>query len=121
MRIKHTSELKEPIKHWIDEFPEPPFSIPSYQFAREVKKIERHKLFSDLSNHLQLSGFDVWDRWKNYKAAVRDLDRDKKTLLKCIQSDINKIFNIKLRFVWKENKLEDYECCLPMFEKRKHL
>lgn len=123
-QITHTSDLKAAINIWLENFPKAPGSTNSALFFYKVKECEKHPLYSDLSNHLPQSGFDVCGKWEQYKDHVRYLDKLKNDLLTNLQEAISEVFpGIELKFVEFYNPqkaydyyppgLKDFECNLP--------
>lgn len=120
-RDAHTRHVKTAIENWIKNFPRPPHLENTYQentyrgFSASVKKCEEHLLFDDLRNHLSASGFDVLDKWENYKDEVKDLERLEKRLLEMMKLNISQIFDkLPIKFVNNTDALsEDYQCSIP--------
>jgi len=121
-RENHTLELREAIENWIQHFPNPPHLENTYQenvyrgFLTSVKKCEDHLLFPDLLDHLHASGFDISDKWENYKSKVKGLEISENHLMKMIELNISKIFDkLSIRFVKNFDPLrEDYQCSIPL-------
>jgi hypothetical protein len=120
----HTADLKEAIKIWMKNFPDPPGSTSGQAFLYSVGKCEEHPLYSDLSNHLLQTGFDACDRWRRYKVGAMELDRQKKELLIAIENAISDIFpGPELKFAnffdptlnhdFDISGLNDFECSFP--------
>ncbi|MDY6932445.1 MAG: hypothetical protein SVJ22_11090, partial [Halobacteriota archaeon] len=103
IRERHSEDLKNVIKCWIEEFPEvsaayyPPerFWIPSKGVDGKIR-IERDEefLFKDLRLHLDLRDdkiFKLWDEFKEKRAKHRDkVEALKSEILKDIADKVNK-------------------------------
>jgi len=115
-RETHTLELRAAIENWIKHFPNPPHLENTYsRFSASVKKCEGHLLFDDLCNHLHASGFDIFDKWENYKDEVKNLEIFENHLLETMKLNISKIFDkLPIRFVNDYTSLySDYQCSIP--------
>ncbi|MCJ7445361.1 MAG: PadR family transcriptional regulator [Methanotrichaceae archaeon] len=114
---QHTSELKEAIRHWIDNFYEPCQDYPAKSIDRGSSVItacESHHLFTDLAKHLPVLGSNICEGWDGYKMELAKLDELKESLFSSLRGGILKCFEgMNLRFIYDdENHLRDYECRL---------
>jgi hypothetical protein len=115
-RETHTLELRAAIENWIKHFPNPPHLENTYsRFSASVKICEDHLLFDDLCNHLHASGFDMLDKWENYKDEVKNLEIFENHLLEMMKLNISNIFDkLPIRFVNDYTSLySDYQCSIP--------
>jgi hypothetical protein len=115
-RQNHSEDLKAAIENWISNFPNPPHLGSSYScFLTSIEKCKKHELFSDLKNHLLISGFNVCDSWKRYKSNIKDLESFENDLLKTIEQNISEIFaGLPLKFVSNSRSmLDNYQCSIP--------
>jgi hypothetical protein len=116
LRKTHTLELRAAIENWIKHFPNPPHLDNTYsRFSASIKKCEGHLLFDDLCNHLLASGFDILNKWENYKDEVKNLEILENHLLEMMELNISEIFDkLPIRFVNNYTSLyADYQCSIP--------
>lgn len=114
---RHTSDLKEAIQTWIDNFSKPCQDYPERRvdrYSSVIAACESHLLFSDLANHLPELGCSICEKWDEYKRELVKLDRLKENLFSSLKTEIMRCFEgMNLTFVYDdENYLGDYECSL---------